>query len=257
MMTWPEYRQVDHAVPYVLDICAGGGRLLYFGANHSFDPTDPQMALIEQMWTDVEPTVVFNEGGNPPTLDDRSEAVRLNGEGGLVRHLAAKHGVKIASIDPPRSKIAEHLKKSYSAEQVKLFFLLGAVKTHRANPTEPFETRMERVFSIFASSKSLQGPPNTLAELDSTYRRYFSGSLDDLSAEWFDPQKTGTFLNEMSRRANDFRDEHMVQLLLRSLRNGDRVFAVVGASHVVRQEDMIRGAVARLPRRCVPDMVEN
>src|SRR5688500_6617525 len=166
LMTWPEYRQVDHAVPYVLDICAGGGRLLYFGANHSFDPEDAQMTLIEQMWADVEPTMAFNEGGDPPTFADRSEAVRLNGEAGLIRHLAAKQGVKIASLDPSKSNAAEDLlQKSYSPEQVKLFFLLGAIQTHRRNPAVPFERRMERVFSIYARSESLKGPPNTLAEL--------------------------------------------------------------------------------------------
>ena len=256
LMTWAEYRQVDHATPYVLDLCAGGGRLLYFGAKHSFDARDVQMALIEEMWADVEPTVAFNEGGDPPTLADRSEAIRLNGEAGLIRHLAAKHGVKIASLDPPKSKIAEHLQKRYPPEQVKLFFLLGAVQTHRRNPTEPFETRMQRVFSNFASTRWLQGPPNSMTELQSTYRRYLPGTLEDLSDASFDPQKSHTFLNEMSRQSNDFRDEFMVELLLRNLRNGDRVFAVVGASHVVMQEEMIRAAVARLPRGCVPGLTD-
>jgi hypothetical protein len=256
-MTWAEYRQVDHAVPYVLDICAADSRLLYFGAQHSFKPDDVQVALIEAMWADVEPTVAFNEGGDPPTLEDRAAAVRLNGEAGLVRHLAWKHRVKVASLDPPRSKVAEQLRKSYSSEQVKLFFLLGAVQTHRRNPTEPFETRMERVFSIFAKTKWLEAPPNTLAELETVYRRYLPGTVADLSEEWFDPQKSETFLNAMSREANDFRDEFMVQLLVDHIRKRDRIFAVVGASHVVRQEDAIRAAVAGLPRRCVTSRSES
>jgi hypothetical protein len=64
--------------------------------------------------------------------------------------------------------------------------------------------------------------------------------------EWFDPATTQvqTYLNKVSLERGEFRDRHMLVLLTEQLAQGKRVFAVVGASHVVMQERALR-AVAR------------
>ena len=49
-----------------------------------------------------------------------------------------------------------------------------------------------------------------------------------------------SYLNEVSRVSNRFRDEYMVNLLVNELKQGKRVFAVVGGSHVVMQERALR-----------------
>jgi pheromone shutdown protein TraB len=55
-----------------------------------------------------------------------------------------------------------------------------------------------------------------------------------------------TFLNDISRASSDYRDGFMVQLLVQHLSEGQRVFAVVGGSHVVMQERLLRARVRAL-----------
>ena len=42
--------------------------------------------------------------------------------------------------------------------------------------------------------------------------------------------------------SGEFRDQHMVKLLIDEVKKGKRVFAVVGGSHVVMQESALKAA---------------
>ena len=251
IMTFEEYAGVWHVVPYVLDLQAGEGRLVYIGSHHTMDPASLDVALIEELWDQSEPEVSFNEGGNPPTYDEKGEAVRMAGEAGLVRYLAARDGVPVASLDPTKAEEVAALSDEFSAEQLKLFYVLLQVKHHRTNPVEPFDELMARVFSIYSATPGLAAEPGSLSELDAMYSRYFpdSGSYREVPASWFDPARSGNWLNAIARRSSDARDEHVVQLLVSEVLSGKRVFAVMGGSHVVMQEAALRGRLAEaLPR---------
>jgi hypothetical protein len=72
------------------------------------------------------------------------------------------------------------------------------------------------------------------------------GGYEDVQPAWFDPVASGTFLNDISRASNAYRDEFIVRLLVQHVADGRRVFAVVGGSHVIMQEAALR---ARLSSR--------
>lgn len=245
LMTWHEYQQIYHVVPYVLDISCDKGRLVYVGSNHTNDVTSLSSAVIESLWSQVNPQLAFNEGGDPPTEASKEEAVRLYGEAGFVRFLAARDGVPVASLDPTRAQLAAVLNPTFGAELVKMSFLLSQVRHHRANPTEPFEQRMARTFSILNRTPGLEGPPRSLAELSQLFESRFPGaeSFREVPASWLDPVKSLNVMNELSRRSNEERDRHMVRLLVDHVRQGRRVFAAVGATHVVMQEAALRAAL--------------
>ena len=54
--------------------------------------------------------------------------------------------------------------------------------------------------------------------------------------------KTGTLFNDMSRMSSEYRDRYMIEMLQRHLRARERVFAVVGGTHVVMQEPALNPA---------------
>ena len=63
-----------------------------------------------------------------------------------------------------------------------------------------------------------------------------------LKAEEMNPRPARSFLSEISADLGKYRDEFMLTRLIRLTRSGERVFAVVGASHVVMQEPVLRKA---------------
>ena len=232
-MTPKEYRSIDHAVPYIIDISCPPAHLVYVGTHHINDPQHVEARLIEHLWSQLDPEIAFNEGGNPPTLDDRDEAIRKHGEPGLVRFLAARYAVPVRSIDPRRSELLKGLRRRFTPEQIKTFWLLQQVHEHRRNPYEPLEVRMERVFRNL--NPLLPGPPHTLAELP----------IPEMKDSWFDPMETGHWTNDLALAGNDIRDHFMIEQLVAEVQKGKRVFAVVGASHVPVQERLLRSRTCR------------
>ncbi|HEY8165541.1 MAG TPA: hypothetical protein VIF83_08310, partial [Gemmatimonadaceae bacterium] len=62
IMTWAEYGKRQVSWPYIVR----SGTLLYYGANHTYKPDDPQIAQIQKLWSEFHPDIALNEGGNPP-----------------------------------------------------------------------------------------------------------------------------------------------------------------------------------------------
>ena len=48
------------------------------------------------------------------------------------------------------------------------------------------------------------------------------------------------FLNDIAARDNLYRDQYMMNLLTTRVQSGNRVFAVVGFTHVIRQDPALR-----------------
>ncbi len=250
LMSWKDYSRQSHSWPYVLNIQTPEGHLLYFGARHTKDPTDPQISEIERSWTEFHPDVALNEGGNPPTEKTRDEAVGKYGEPGLVRFLAARDKVPVQSIDPTRAAEVAELSKTFPAEQLKLFFVLLVVTEYGRvyqGEAKTLEEELRRVFPILAATPGLNGPPNSIPELEATYARYlpYHGTFKDARPSWFDPVKSENFLNQIARRGSEYRNRYMVDLLTREVKDGKRVFAVVGGTHVVMQERAIRSLLGK------------
>jgi hypothetical protein len=247
IMSWKEYLEQFESRsikwPYILNIRTANGELLYFGASHTSDPLHPQMSEIERLWSEFHPDVAFNEGGDPPTEKSRQEAVAKYGEPGLVRFLAARDKVPVRSIDPTRAETVAALLKRFTPEQVKLNFVLLTVAQYgRFQRQNTLEEELERVFPIFAATPGLNVPPNSISELEASFARFFPDERNFTAAResWFDPIASENFLNEMSRASSEFRDQYMVDLLTRHVKEGKKVFAVVGGTHVVMQEQAIR-----------------
>jgi hypothetical protein len=244
-MSWAEYSRHSYTWPYLVNIYTpDGGSLLYFGARHSNNPNDPQFLDIEYWWTQFKPDIALNEGGNPPVLKTRDEAISKAGEPGLVRFLAARDKIPVRSLDPSRSEQVAVLRKKYSAEQIKMSFILGQMTEYGRiiGGEESPEDHLKKTIDVLNSEPGLDVEPKSISELESVFRRICpeQGSYKNAKPSWFDPNIRGNPFNAISRDNNDFRDRYMLDLVTHTVREKKRVFAVVGASHVVMQEDAIR-----------------
>ena len=125
---------------------------------------------------------------------------------------------------------------------MKLFFVLRAVAQYaeRKGPAT-VEAELERVLAIFNGSPGLDIAPRSIDEVSTTFEQRFpgSGGYQATPLRWFDPTRTDTFLNRVSRASSDYRDQAIVSTLSRRVARGQRVFAVIGGSHVVMQENAL------------------
>ena len=248
ILTYTEYAAIQHSTPYVLEFGVGDGALLLYGARHTFDPSDPQIEDIKGEWERFRPTVAYNEGGNPPAEGSVKAAVERYGETGLVRFLAAWNRVPVATFEPFRVAEADALLKRYTAEQVKIFLTLRAYLTFRRSKHD--KTAEEFMSGLLADKGGVQSSPNTIKELEAAYITLFPGHTDwrNVPEEWFDPTKSIQYTNTASADSGHFRDQHIFKVLVDRAHRGDRVIAVIGASHVPTLEPAL-SATLGTPKR--------
>ena len=249
IMTYEEYRRIKHKQPYILDLESGRGRLLYFGVKHVKNLNDPQIAEIEKRWAKFRPTLILSESGVRAVESSREKAIERYGEAGLLSFLAAKHNIRIKSIDPPRLDEIAHLlsTKRWTGEQIKLFFILRRVAENAKRPKpQPVDAFVKEGLKALSTVSGLEGAPATLSEFEESVRRVLPSVPDwkQIQTTVFDPNPTlGLYTNDVAYASSQYRDRYMVKLLAEEVKKGERVFAVVGASHVVMQERALRKAL--------------
>jgi hypothetical protein len=261
VMSFEEYVKKRHAVPYVLRLSAGKRRLVYFGAKHTYDPNDPQISQIEKWWLSLKPEVAFFEGGDPeasPAIVKSRDEISKNGEPSFVLFLAGRDNVPVHTLEPTQHAEIALLLKTYSPEEVKIFYALRLVPQFKSGKRpETIEAYTKGVLAWLSSKPQLQGKPRTLGELQEISARLFPQLQNwrDVPQDWFDPAQVQTYLNKVSRQLSEFRDLHMLRLLTEQLVQGRRVFAVVGASHVVMQERALRAAIKQKRKKAVSHQI--
>jgi hypothetical protein len=88
-----------------------------------------------------------------------------------------------------------------------------------------------------------EGLPKTLAEFEASVKKHLPGVSDwrKIDQKIFDPNPDlGLFTNDIADASVNFRGKFMVKTLAAEVEKGERVFAVVGASHVVKQERALK-----------------
>lgn len=237
IMTWAEYAKREVSWPYILR----SGTLLYYGARHTYKPDDPQIAEIQKLWSEFHPDIALNEGGNPPFAPTIEESVTKYGEAGLLRFLARRDNVPVVSLDPTRAEETAYLSKFFSRDRVKMFFVIRGVAQQIENhDPSKVDDELNRLLTLYGETPGLSGPPRTAVEVQDLLRSYVSdANYKAAQLSWFDPTRH-EFFSDMSRTANGYRDRYMVEMLQRQVREGQRVFAVVGGTHVVMQEPALR-----------------
>jgi hypothetical protein len=128
--------------------------------------------------------------------------------------------------------------------------LLQQQRTQDNFRAQDLKAEVIRVLALLSRTPGLEGPPTTLAEFQASVRRLLPELRDwgKIPSEWFDPaaDPPPTWINELSLATSDFRDQVIIDRIVAKVREGHRVFAVVGASHVVMQERILRSQLDSL-----------
>lgn len=228
-----------------------GGALCYFGAQHSDNPLDEQFAQIKKAYFEFKPDIIFYEGPKRPLGKDEEETIRLFGESGFIRFLAQQDSIPVESLEPNPADELKYVIKKFTPEQVILFYLLREASRLRERKKASPEEIEERINQIFTRMPSIE--EITIKDIDGLQKAYSKYWSDpemwyDAPSRWFDPLKTsvetgGVFTNEINSESSQYRNVHMYELLTKAVKEGKRVFAVVGRNHVPMQREAIKCAL--------------
>ncbi len=119
-----EFNRLGHGVIYEEKKKSA---VLFLGTSHTYDPEDPQLAIIAKFLIDFKPTIIVVEGGEWPIAANKEQAVRRYGEFGFTRFLASKANIKSRTFEPAAdAELAEVLKK-FTPTDAKLYYALRMV----------------------------------------------------------------------------------------------------------------------------------
>jgi hypothetical protein len=246
VLTMDEYDAVSqtHPRPYVVEAetSEGGGAVLLFGAEHTRDPDDPQLAALRSLWDRFAPTVCLVEGRLGFLLPGLMDPAAHYGEMGAAAALARRDGLPIYSWEPPREAEVARMLEAFPAERVALFYVLRPYVSglRHGKPEDP-EGYVEAYRRERTAWPGLEGTIPSVAALDRLWQRDFAGFPDwrDTSDAYGWPG----YLAALSDRSNALRDEHLAAVILDLVRRGERVFAVAGSSHAVKLDGALHGAL--------------
>ncbi len=233
--------------PYVLEIARGEGELAYYGARHSQDPADPQIADLRARWDAFEPTAALCEGRRRGYfLGPPFEWIAGLPEPALVHALARRDGVPLYSLEPDYASEVALLLRQFSARDVALYFTL------RVYMSEAQGEENEALFrDLLAKRTDVDGLRTAFADpaaAQEFWRAEYAQAGPLLSRTSFPPR-----LSEIDHASRLVRGEHMARVLIELVERGERVFAVVGSGHVIRQEWALRAALGAQPAIDQPD----
>jgi hypothetical protein len=243
LRTWPEHDAIYEKTefPYVLEIEPGRGKLLYFGCQHTSDAADPQLAELERRWAEFQPTVAFCEGRARMSRFASRPSSGPFSESTLVRILAYRSGVPLYTLEPPYEDEVAGLLRQHDAKLVATYLTLRVFTSEAKGYQGDRDALASGLMRQRLEVSGLRNVFASLADFDRHWRERFSGSPD-----WRTLPDTESvpLLKEIGDTSRQIRGEQMVRSLVELVRQGERVFAVVGASHVIRQEPFLRQTLA-------------
>ena len=239
LLPWPQHNEIYTATdfPYVLSAKQENGALEYVGALHTSDATEPQLKEIESRWEKFSPTVAFCEGRKRMyRFSSRVKNGTLS-ESDLVRILAYQNGVQLYTLEPTYEQEVAGLLTEFDSKMVAAYMTIR-VYSAEASGVEK-SNRDQLALALLrkrTSVPALESSISSIAEMDQFWKANFASAPGwrDLSSPDKIPQ-----LRKVGDVSRVVRGRHMVSSIMELVEKGERVFAVVGASHVIRQKPAI------------------
>lgn len=161
-------------------------------------------------------------------------------EPALVHKLARRDDVPLYMLEPAYAAEVAELLQSFSTEQVALYFFLWVYTSEAGGVAK--EDLARNLLAKRTDVEVLRGSLSTLADVDRVWERDFPDEDD-----WRILRGEPGYLSDISYFSRRIRGRHMARILIHLAERGERVFAVVGSGHVIRQEWNLRTVFDQKP----------
>lgn len=241
-------KQFEISTPYIIELKNPNKQLVIIGSNHSNNPKDELFSIIDSLFHQTKPQFALNEGGEFEIFNTRDSTILNSWEPGFLMFLCQKDGVLRKSIEPPFNLECSNILKKHANEEVFLFYAYRNAIQLRGQKINLKTVDLHAELSVYLNSIGEYFFNNSDVELEykqvfnSLYKKQFGieFNFNDLRYNQISPLQNNSNLNQINRDIADFRDMHMIQEMQKYLIIYDRVFVVLGVSHVIRQEPVIR-----------------
>jgi hypothetical protein len=248
LRSWPEHDAIYQrtAFPYVLRLERGPAKVLYIGARHTSEAADPQLTEIERLWAEFQPTVALCEGRARMFRFASRPMSGMLRESELVRILAQRGDVPLYSLEPAYEAEVNGLLRQFEPRLVATYLTLRVFTSEAQGYDGDRDALARHLLGKRTDVPGLRGSLSSVQDLDSYWRERFPGAPD-----WRTLPDTENvpLLVEVGHASREVRGEHMVRTLVDLAGRGERVLAVVGASHVIRQEPALGKALENWRRQ--------
>lgn len=244
ILTMAQYGELmnTHERPYLVE----RENLAVYGATHTKDPADPQIARIDEAWKALDPTVALVEGRLGFLVPYAMDPIELFGESGHVAQLAKRKGAEIYSWELPRDQLILAMLGDFPAEQVALQQILTPYfSNYRFGPPSDPDAFVA-AYLHRAQYPGLDGVISSVQDVDRIWQHDFPDAPD--WRETSDEHGLPGYLGTLADRANLIRNQHLLCVIKELRGRGERVFVVCGSSHAVCLDPAI-GPVARMRSR--------
>ncbi|MFZ1361082.1 MAG: hypothetical protein WAS27_03615 [Candidatus Saccharimonadales bacterium] len=257
-----------------------GNELRFRGVMHSNNPEEELHASIKEQFESAldvnagsgRKMIVVLEGwrdGDRPKGETVEEAIRARGENGQMEQLAraateAGHDVEIHNYEPDSVEEFEQLIEEFGAEKAIYWHVLRqASQWAREHPFDENTTpddlaeRQKQITenqlaSHLESLRTALGHNPSMNEVSLSFEM-LNTVHHDITGEdrmdWNDlehiymsgtPVGERNFVNDIMRRSNEIRDEHILARITEDAQAGHDVFAVYGHGHAYTMEPALR-----------------
>jgi hypothetical protein len=252
IVSYRDWPRIEAQAEWSIELAApGGGALLLFGMQHSDDPADPAFAAIDRAWSAMRPTAGFYEGPDRPIQDSAPATISATGESGYVRFLARRDHIPVSRLDPDPRAEAAYVRARHSRDQLFVFYVLREAVRLRDRKGMSREQLPGAVKAMIAQAvaRDLLHPSASLEEFEAAYRTHLGDppAWAEAPAWWFSPlpRSDEKWTHRVNRDSSELRNRNMFEVLVASVRAGNRVFAVVGRNHVPMIAPALRCALAQ------------
>ena len=105
--------------------------LLFLGTRHTFDPKSGVIPFFDEGLDVFEPDELLVEGGNWPSIANREDTIRQQGEMGYLSFLARRKNVPVSSFEPDQAEVISFALQIHAPELVKMYLILRMIPQWR------------------------------------------------------------------------------------------------------------------------------
>jgi hypothetical protein len=205
---------------------------------------------IETAFSNLAPAFALHEG-TPPAIEPLREiAIRRHCETGLVRHLAARAGIATDSMDIPLVEEARILCREIGPDDALVFLVVRQLASFNRKTARPdFDAYFGDFFDLIAPGLGLAAID--WPRIENEHVRVLGRPLSarHVTGVETDPMRDDLPTQRIARLSNRLRDEHMLDRLIKTLAENERVFATVGVTHAVMLEPALVAALGKREHR--------
>jgi len=225
----------------------GNGTLLFIGVEHVISPNQDLFNYLENSVSSVKPDEIFVEVDDTSYLaklsSDKTRIIQTRGEPSYMGFIARQANIPVLPLDPQPRNLFENLRKSFSANDIGIAFVLREIELARdrrhlfgealEREASPALAEQHRISKESGDNFAVVNIFQLTRAVDSRWR-----GLDwrQVPAEWFNPLlksdfTDSKFVNTIFTEEMAIRDRHALDLLLAQVILGKRVIALAGRSH--------------------------